>query len=504
VLRVKNPPSDQAKTERIAKSRAVRSALVQAGLFRSNGTTASTEPGAERAAGNDLWRIATQPFYLSIEEDRFLRSLGGDLLAFYRAANRLYFDSVRGHAPSWVADYLDRGKPESVIELGRMNRFKQDLPGIIRPDLIPTASGFIASELDSIPGGMGLTAALYETYALPTENGVPGNGHSPGSTPNEMVLQFEKMVRARTNQKAPILAIVVSEESKDYRDEMHWLAKGLNDRGLATFVAEPKDILFSEDGLSIESGGQRRSIDVLYRFFELFDLKNIPKAELMIYAAKKKQVQLSPPPKAHLEEKSLFALFHHPVLRDYWRRQLGEPRTAILDGLFPLTWMLDPRPLPPHALIPNLSIGGTPVTDFRQLGRATQKERQFAIKASGFSELAWGSRGVSVGHDLSEADWRAAIDNALSSFETSPYILQAFHKGRKVSVEYYDFEKDLAVTMEGRARLSPYYFVDGQEARLGGVLATVCSLEKKLIHGMVDAVIAPCAVSTRPLRISSC
>jgi len=52
--------------------------------------------------------------------------------------------------------------------------------------------------------------------------------------------------------------------------------------------------------------------------------------------------------------------------------------------------------------------------------------------------------------------------------------------------------------MNGRVRLCPYYFVsgDGDAARsqLGGVLATVNPADKKIIHGMTDAILAPCAV----------
>jgi hypothetical protein len=48
--------------------------------------------------------------------------------------------------------------------------------------------------------------------------------------------------------------------------------------------------------------------------------------------------------------------------------------------------------------------------------------------------------------------------------------------------------------MAGRARLSPYYFVTGERAELAGVLATICPPDKKVIHGMRDAVMAPCAV----------
>jgi hypothetical protein len=424
------------------------------------------------------------------EESAFLESLGNHLLSFYEAANRLYLDSTHGRLPSWVADYLDRGKPEAVVEYGRMNRFKQDLPGVILPDLIHTDNGMIATELDSVPGGIGMTGGLAAVYAsLMREDVLIGGTEG-------LIQGFERMIRSLSNKKDVVLAIVVSKESEAYFPEMRWLGKALKARGLATFVIAPEEIIFTEEGLWLGIDGKRERIDILYRFFELFDLKNIPKAELMLYAARKKRVILTPPPKAQLEEKSLFALFHHPVLKTFWRRHLGEGCLAFLEALFPKSWIIDPTVLPPHAVIPDLLLGDRPVTDYRQMGDATQKQRRFVIKPSGFSELAWGSRGVSIGHDLSESEWRNAIDRAMVSFSTTPYLLQEFHKGKKVVFEYYDFEAERLVEMEGRVRLSPYYFVEGKKARLGGVLATVCSLEKKIIHGMVDAVMAPCAVST--------
>jgi hypothetical protein len=54
------------------------------------------------------------------------------------------------------------------------------------------------------------------------------------------------------------------------------------------------------------------------------------------------------------------------------------------------------------------------------------------------------------------------------------------------------------VPMKGRARLCPYYFVhgDGEAARphLGGVLATIVPADKKIVHGMSEAILAPCSV----------
>ncbi|HEX6972118.1 MAG TPA: hypothetical protein VF234_07850, partial [Limnochordia bacterium] len=179
----------------------------------------------------------------------------------------------------------------------------------------------------------------------------------------------------------------------------------------------------------------------------------------------------------------------------YWRSELPGETYRLLQGVFPRTWVLDPRPLPPHAVIPGLSVGGQSVTAWSQLKAATQKERELVIKPSGYSPLAWGSRGVAVGHDLPAQEWEAALENALAAFPKTPHILQEFHTAERLDVRYYDFFSQTVRTMPGRARLCPYYFVTGEEEiRLGGILATVSSLEKKVIHGMVDAVMAPVAI----------
>lgn len=455
----------------------VREQLVHEGIYR-----------AESEDGNTSWRVGTEPYWIRREEAVFLQNLGGHLLSFYRSLNRLYFESLKGRAPAWVAAYLDAGKPDGVLHFGRMNRFKQDLPGVIRPDLLLTPTGMVATELDAVPGGVGLTAALSRAY---TDVGFSVVGGAAG-----MVEGFARMIRFQSAEPQPHLAIVISEESKDYRAEMSSLAKALDRSHFPSQVLTPSQIGFTEEGLFFEAGQRRESIDVLYRFFELFDLINIPKVELIFYAAKKKLVVLTPPPKPQLEEKLAFALFHHPVLRPYWRESLGEGTDQLLTGLFPSSWVLDPRTVPPHATIPGLTVASRPVQAFDELSRLSQKERHLVIKPSGFSELAWGSRGVSVGHDLSEGDWRAVIDRALESFNKTPHILQHFCKGRQDRVSYYDFDTAQVRQLDGRTRLSPYYFVEGDRAILGGALATICSLEKKLIHGMVDAVMVPCALES--------
>jgi hypothetical protein len=44
-------------------------------------------------------------------------------------------------------------------------------------------------------------------------------------------------------------------------------------------------------------------------------------------------------------------------------------------------------------------------------------------------------------------------------------------------------------------RLCPYYFVPEEKPVLGGALATLCPPDKKILHGMRDAVLVPACLS---------
>jgi hypothetical protein len=49
--------------------------------------------------------------------------------------------------------------------------------------------------------------------------------------------------------------------------------------------------------------------------------------------------------------------------------------------------------------------------------------------------------------------------------------------------------------MKGRVRLCPYYFVTEGRVALRGALATIVPADKKLLHGMRDAILAPTRVA---------
>ncbi len=411
------------------------------------------------------WRISPEAFPLSAELAAKLEALGPMLLAFYRACNTLYRHSLAGRQPKWVAQYLDAGKPQRLLEISRQERIKSHIPRVIRPDVILNDDSFFITELDSVPGGIGLTGWLGKTYA---ELGDDVIGGATG--------MMEGFSQAMQIEKHP-LVVVVSEESKTYRPEMEWLGRQCGFR-----VMRPEE--FGGTGVSpaSESGQNGRDArSTVYRFFELFDLDNIAHGWEMIAG------NVTPPPKPQLEEKALFALLWFEQLRPFWREMLGEGTLATLQAHMPRTWIVDATPLPPHAVIAGLDIN-----DWREMARFSQKQRELVLKISGFHEHAWGSRGVYVGHDLPAKEWAEAIERALASFPEHPFVLQRFEKSKLVEVSYFDFEANEARTFAGRVRLCPYYFVVGDTTRLGGVLATVCPANKKILHGMPEAVLAPC------------
>jgi hypothetical protein len=424
-------------------------------------------------AGMD-WRVSPRPFRLEAKQIAELEKLGRVLLQFYRAVNQLYRKSSEGAQPGWVAEYLDRGKPQEVVNWARAAAFKNEVPRVIRPDLLLTDEGLKVSELDSVPGGIGLTAWLNKTYS---------ELRAQGSDFGEVVGGDRGMLDGFRSifPKGNPVNIVISKEAETYVPEMEWIAEQLNEADGGRFRL--RDGNFKEFGAN----------ESVYRFFELFDVPNVKNAFEIFARAEKGELFVTAPPKAFFEEKMLFALLWNRNLREFWRQQLGDGFLRRMLELTPMTWVVDPAPLPPHAAIPQLEITG-----WEQLKTFSQRERDLILKVSGFSETAWGARGVYLGSDMPSADWSEAVDSAVRGFEKNPFVLQRFHKPKTVEMEWFDFASGELKKEEGRVRLCPYYFVEGQgdaaRANLCGVLATIAPADKKIIHGMRDAVLAPVAV----------
>src|SRR5712691_12128345 len=182
------------------KLKAIRAAFPKEGLF------------AEKE-----WLLSPDAFPIDRKSLADLEQLGHRLLVFQRACNQLYQLSVKGKQPEWVARYLDAGKPKELIEFSRRKEIRDNLPRVIRPDLIVTDNGYIIAEIDSVPGGIGLTGWLNQTYSSFDNDIIGGaNGMSEG---------FRAVVPNGAD-------IVISQESATYRPEMEWLAARLNQRAV--------------------------------------------------------------------------------------------------------------------------------------------------------------------------------------------------------------------------------------------------------------------------------
>ena len=405
---------------------------------------------AEGLFAEKTWRIAPQPFALSPAHAELLEKLGIVLHRFNTACNLLYRQSAAGKAHPWVAPLLDAGKPPELIALSRHDKVKGQVPAVIRPDLILTEEAFAMSELDSVPGGIGLTAWLGETYSALGDNVLGGaDGMRKG---------FESILNSGE--------VLISEESAGYRPEMEWLIGRERVRSVEDYTPSDKPA---------------------YRFFEAFDFPKLTKFR----ESWQPGLPLTAPLKPYLEEKLWLALFWSRPLQEFWRQEIGEKGQKLLQRIIPYSWVLDPTPLPPYAVIPELNI-----QSWSEMERFSQKQRDLVLKISGFSPDAWGARGVYVGSDMSAEQWTEQVRRSLAEFSEHPRVLQRFIKGSMAKQDY-AAENDEIVTLNGRARVCPYYFVVNDRVTLGGVLVTLVPADKKLIHGMRDAILSP-AVAPKP------
>jgi hypothetical protein len=444
------------------------------------------------------WQLSPQAWRLTPAQLAELERIGAASLAFHAALETLYLRSVAGKnllrnkpllAP-WVADYLDRGKPPELIQHARDPKNRGAFPVVLRPDLLLTDDGFALTELDSVPGGIGLTAFLNRLYG---GEGIIGANDA-------MILNFHQAMAAlKPALRNPLIAILVSEEAGTYRPEMQWLAEQLQRQGKRVYCLKPDQVFPLGGELFFDIEGTPEKIDIIYRFFELFDWTNIKVASHIMDSWTAGQVVIAPPMRHFQEEKLAQALFHHHLLGEFWAENLNRNDHELLRRLIPQSWVMDPAPLPPGAVLDGPSVGGRMLGDWRDLAGASQKERDLIIKISGFHETAWGARSVVLGSDCSREEWQAGVEHALALAPTNLHVLQEYRKPKRVPHPLYKTRDDgteAAISMEaGRLRLCPYYFVVEGQARLSGALATFCPPDKKIIHGMQDAALLPARVS---------
>lgn len=441
---------------------------------------------------NKTWQLSPRPFSLEPALSEELGAIGKACMDFHRAIENLYYKSVEKKSilrngtliTPWVAEYLERGKPQNIIRWNRSRAQSGTLPAVIRPDLLLTEEGFALTEMDSVPGGIGLTAYLNRLYA--------GNQADLIGNYGAMLDGFyQSVAQAAPELESPLVVIVVSDEAATYRPEMQWLASQLRERGHRVFCHYPEDLIPLGDGLFRDGDGNPEKIDIIYRFFELYEIDTMPNADFIMKAWEKGEVGLTPPPKTYQEEKLNLALFHHHLLGEYWKDHLPRNSRKILSRLIPRSWIIDPTPLPPGAVIEGPTAQDRPLHQWNDLAKASQRERNLILKISGFHHDAEGARSVLLGSDCSKEEWNEGLQDAIHHSSRNPYILQEYRKPARRQHDLYQPNGEISVK-EGRVRVCPYYFSHERNAPSpSGVLCTFCPADKKIIHGMSDAAMLP-------------
>ncbi len=440
------------------------------------------------------WKTSPSPLFLPPNITNQLNNIGTACFDFLQSIKKLYHSSKNNKSIlrnkklilPWVAEYLDRGKTNSLLNHSNLDSFKNTIPTIIRPDLLLTEDQIYMTELEVVPGGIGLTSFLLQIYENQFNNLI-------GSSSKMLHGFYDSLTNLSRNKTSPTISILVSDESQTYQPEFLWLANQLKLLGKNVYCVNPKTIYYENSKLKTLINGKIIEIDIIYRFFELFDLDNIPTIPTIIQAIEDGNATVSPPLNPIFEEKLSMALFHHYQLQDFWKESLPKHSFQILKNIIPPTWIIDAQPFGPNAMLNGPLIENKPLNSWNELTEAKQKNRNYIIKRSGYNKDAWGARSVTVGNDCNQETWTQSIALAINQSKTSPFIIQEFKKPKKILHPTYNPQGE--ITEEpGRVRLCPYYMKNGDHIEINGILATICPADKKIIHGMSVATFVPCAV----------
>ena len=284
------------------------------------------------------------------------------------------------------------------------------------PISILTENGYIIAEIDSVPGGIGLTGWLNQTYSAFDKEIIGGA--------EGMLDGFQSVLPNGGD-------IVISQEAATYRPEMEWIAARLNEIDPIRDADETGTVVTWRVVAAENYEPQGRA--ALFIDSSNCSICRIFRRSTTLLRGERRRTHHD-----HAADQAVIwkrkcgsRFFGCKPLREFWRRELGEKYFLKLQEVIPYSWLLDPTPLPQHAVIPRLEIH-----DWREAAKFSQKERDLLLKVSGFSPLGWGSRGVALGAICRTAEWEKRIENALANFERSPTIMQQFHKGRLFEHRY--------------------------------------------------------------------
>ncbi|MEJ1971657.1 MAG: hypothetical protein WDM96_03905 [Lacunisphaera sp.] len=174
------------------------------------------------------WRLSPQAWPLTPDQLAELNRIGAPVLNFTRRSRPSTCVRWRAKTCCATSRFSPRGSPTTRSrQAGRSRRpcaqpeESWRISTVLRPDLLLTEEGFALTELDSVPGGIGLTAFLNRLYGGESDAAIVGHRDA-------MIENFhQSLAGLRPDLRNPLIAILVSDEAATYRPEMQWLAEQL-------------------------------------------------------------------------------------------------------------------------------------------------------------------------------------------------------------------------------------------------------------------------------------
>ena len=175
------------------------------------------------------------------------------------------------------------------------------------------------------------------------------------------------------------------------------------------------------------------------------------------------------------EEKLSLALFHHHLLQEFWAEALSGRALKLLRALIPLSWIIDPAPLPPGAVLDGPRIAGRSLNDWRELASASQKERDLDHQDQWLSRDRVGRTQRCAGQRLLARRMAARAWSARFSLRQRICTFSKSTKSPSASsmrcFNRSQLRMDAIESLDAggpTSTLCPYYFViDGKTAALG-------------------------------------
>ena len=310
-------------------------------------------------------------------------------------------------------------------------------------------------------------------------------------------LSTRPLAALRPNEANPLVALVVSDEAATYRPEMEWLALQLQLQGKRVFALRPQALFPLGGALFFDSGGNpgedRRHLPLL----RALRPREHPGRAVHLRGLGGRGGRHRP---AHAPlpggEARLRPLSPSPAARLLGRGPQRADGPTAPDALIPPSWVMDPAPLPPGAVLDGPHAGGRAISRLARprgslaegAGPHHQDQR---IPRDRLGRPQRDSRQRQLARGMADRPWIGRS----SSPRANLHLLQAYRKPSRVRHRVYR-DGRRAVETDGRLRLCPYYLVVGGKARLSGALATFCPPDKKIIHGMQDAALLPCRIAT--------